>query len=510
MGIPSYFSHLIRGQCHILKKYQRNVLNIDNFFMDCNSIIYDSVRELDYNKYQNNKSFERDLIQLIIQKIDEYITLISPSKKTMIAFDGVAPIAKLEQQKNRRYKTQLQKYVLNNHTREWNTCAITPGTEFMKNMGNQIFSHYQFNKNIIVSTSEEHGEGEHKIYKYIRDNTEYIGNDVNVVYGLDADLIMLSLNHLTFSNKLFLLRETPCFIKNIDETLDPNEHYILDIPELSKEIKREINNDNIHDYVFICFMMGNDFLPHFPALNIRTNGLSRVINQYRYLRNNKNFNIIDKNNKIIWKNFRKFVKNIADNELDFIKSEYKIRDKISNNIKLKKFVSMEHKFNSIPILDRRVELYINPFENGWEERYYKKLFDIEITEERKNEICINYLEGLEWTYKYYTFGCPNWEWTYKYKYPPLLSDLINYIPYFSSDFIENKKENPLQPLVQLSYVLPWNSLNLLPTKIQKQLEMTGWYRNNNDISWSFCKYFWESHVDFHDVEINKLKDIVNK
>ena len=60
---------------------------------------------------------------------------------------------------------------------------------------------------MIISTSNEVGEGEHKLFQYIRDIPHF--NDTTVIYGLDADLIMLCLNHLSFAKKLYLYRETP-------------------------------------------------------------------------------------------------------------------------------------------------------------------------------------------------------------------------------------------------------------------------------------------------------------
>ena len=42
-----------------------------------------------------------------------------------------------------------------------------------------------------------------------------------------------------------------------------------------------INKDRITDYIFMCFLLGNDFMPHFPALNIRTVGIDILLNVYR-------------------------------------------------------------------------------------------------------------------------------------------------------------------------------------------------------------------------------------
>ena len=140
------------------------------------------------------------------------------------------------------------------------------------------------------------------------------------------------------------------------------------------------------------------------------------------------------------------------------------------------------------------------------------MFDVEITEERKKQICVNYLEGLEWTMKYYTSGCPDWRWSYKYNYPPLLTDLIHYVPYFDIEFISKNNSTAVSPLVQLSYVLPFQSLHLLPEKLYKGLtkEHSDWYKADCDFVWAFCKYFWESHVELPDININELEKFVEE
>ena len=51
-------------------------------------------------------------------------------------------------------------------------------------------------------------EGEHKICQYIRMNPIH-KNETTVIYGLDADLIMLAINHLPLCNQII------CFINTI-------------------------------------------------------------------------------------------------------------------------------------------------------------------------------------------------------------------------------------------------------------------------------------------------------
>lgn len=534
MGIPYYFSYIIQNHSNIIKKIQ-DIILVENLYLDCNSIIYDSIHYLE--KLSENIT-EDNIIKQVLKNIDNYILTTNPSNLIFIAFDGIAPVAKLEQQRQRRYKTLYQKNVYNNifniNTEKFNTSLITPGTEFMNLLNENILNYFsapdRYNeKNVILSLSDEVGEGEHKIFNYIRENAQELSESVNVVYGLDADLIMLCMNHISICKNIYLYRETPMFIKDINKSLDPNCCYLLDMTELSSIISNNMsqhskitntntkqNNENtIYDYIFLCFLLGNDFLPHFPSINIRTGGIHKLLNAYQNTLNESN-NYLIYNNKIQWKNVRKLIFFLLNQEDKYLHDEMKLRDKQENNNYYDKTQTLTPEtayklFEMTPSKNRTIEKYINPPCEMWEYRYYKILFSIEPDEERIKQICVNYLEGLEWTYKYYSGDCPDWRWCYKYNYPPLLKDLYKYIPYFEVDFIGNHKINSVSNMVQLCYVLPLQTLERIHKPICDALIKyhPEWYEYDNKFIWAFCKYFWECHAELPYININELEYFVD-
>jgi len=531
MGIPSYFSYIVKNHPNIIKKYVKDVLNVDNLYLDCNSIIYDAYSKMEFDKL--TESVAVSIIRNVILKIEEYISIINPSKIVIIAFDGVAPVAKLEQQRSRRYKSwyqnEISKMIFKKDKDDaWNTTAITPGTKFMAELNDTVSKHFNSDSfsrlnvdKIFVSGSNKVGEGEHKLFDYIRLNPEKHSTETTIIYGLDADLIMLSINHLPICPNIYLFRETPHFIQSIDRSLEPESNYYLDIPELTNAIIKYMNNDReltseqhknkVYDYIFLCFFLGNDFLPHFPAVNIRTVGVDKMIIAYKATIGDTNDYITD-GKTINWNNVRKVVKFLADLEEEFIIKEHRSRNNkerhlLPENSPEEKF----KKFEATPLYERDMEKFINPVKPNWQTRYYNGLFGLkQIEEEKIRDISINYLQGLEWTMKYYTTGCPDWRWKYKYNYPPLLQDLINYIPVFNTTFVPEKPQNPVSEIVQLCYVLPRSSLNLLPQKLYFELirRHDEWYKGNCDYVWAYCRYFWESHVEMNNINIEELEQFI--
>ena len=79
----------------------------------------------------------------------------------------------------------------------------------------------------------------------------------------------------------------------------------------------------------------------------------------------------------------------------------KIRNKISNKYNNYKYINhcfnsqdKENELNAFPLIDRTIEKYINIGIDGWQERYYRELFHMEINEERKKQIWVR-IFGME-------------------------------------------------------------------------------------------------------------------
>ena len=525
MGIPSYFSYIVKNHRNIIRKLKKNT-KIDYMFLDSNSIIYDCLHKTkevyDPSKKDN---FEYKLINNTITKIEEYIDIISPSKGAYISFDGVAPVAKLEQQRTRRHKSLLE-YKLNKQLNPkfietWDKISITPGTPFMTKLNATLHSHFDKKGNFYkLSGSDEVGEGEHKIFKYIRDNKLELKNKSIVVYGLDADLIMLGINHLHISKNIYLFRETPEFIKSIDASLIPNENYMVYLNELSRgivfhmkdlnKIKNDIPENIIKDYMFLCFLLGNDFLPHFPAVNIRTLGIQILLNAYRHVLGSSKKTII-KNNTIQWSILSKIIEVLSDTEHDNLLREHKQRERLSKKTyPSKNYEEQMRKYTMIPMTNRDVEEYINPEQKGWERRYYKSLLNCDNNQHNTKKISLNYLEGLEWTFNYYSGNDIDWNWKYNYHYPPLLKDLNRYIPHWNYNILNiETPSNDINEYIQLAYVLPKEKLDYLPPKYHYRLlqNLSEYYLEDYDFEWSYCKYMWESHPKLPNLNVKTIKQL---
>jgi 5'-3' exoribonuclease 1 len=472
MGIPSYFFQLMKRHKQVISQYN-STIKVDNLYLDSNSIIYDVVHSM--TDSLSKHEFEEEVISRVCLKLLSYLQMIQPSR-VFIAFDGVPPKAKMKQQRERRYKGWLTSQWLN-EKKLWDTVQITPGTAFMKRLDQQLVQFFEPYRSqyieFYLSTSSEIGEGEHKLFNFIRDHPDKHREQHTMIYGLDSDLIILSLNHLSICQHISLLREAPAF--NVKEKEKKNQLNTLDINQLSDCITEIIGKDRLQDYIFMTLLLGNDFMPHFPALNLRTTGMDTLLHTYVECMQDKPMFQCE----IQWDNVRHFISSLANKEHTLFMEEHASRNKrIVDN------TTLEKRVNNLPMLKREKEYIICPTKTDWQKRYYEELFQPNIVIE---EVCTNYVQMMDWNMRYYTSGCTNWTLYYHYAYPPLLEDLTKHIP-LSQQIVEDKTVLSSDEL--LEYVLPpalmfYADKPTFTTKIKEP-----------KLVWSYCTYLWEAHVEY--------------
>ena len=209
MGIPYYFYNLTKKYRNIL--IDKIPIEISIYAIDFNGIIHPQAHK------ETNEAL---LFNNLWNKIVSYNEIYKPDKM-LICIDGVAPVAKIIQQRKRRYLS-IYKNKIDKITSIWDTNAISAGTEFMNNLDEFIFKKIN-DSSFIFDGSKNQGEGEHKIFHYLR--TLKFDKGV-IINGLDADLIILSL--LSNIDNIYLMREN-----------DDNITY-LDINELKKCLLEEL------------------------------------------------------------------------------------------------------------------------------------------------------------------------------------------------------------------------------------------------------------------------------
>jgi 5'-3' exonuclease len=500
MGIPVYFKTLVSEYSDtILHKDKYN--DINSLFFDLNCLIHPSVRGL---------TDEDEMITKILSDITKLIEYTGVKKLVYIAIDGIAPKGKMKQQRQRRFKSALErKYSSDN---SWNTNAISPGTYFMSKLNEALNAFIKTLKiKTILSDSDERGEGEHKILHYIKTND--LNNKV-CIYGLDADLIMLSL--VSGSEDIVLLRERTEY--NIEKTendyiylkIDPLKDHIIQSLDIHGSNKEQI----INDYIFICFLLGNDFMNHIPSLNLRYGGHDLLLRIYSELQKRYQgyFQLIDyeQPDLLHMTFFKEFIQEISLKEKETMRKIFLIRDRQSKKIhnqyyndfkNVKEYLRESHQGES-QITDKRLSLediYRYQRDSLSDPEDNKKMIEnlpiLYSFGERKeynemkysDKLCEDYMKSLLWTTHYYFDKCCDWRFSSVYNEAPLTEHLFRYITDHKVDLDHN--DNEFSNYEQLSYIFPQDSHHLHKHDIiSKDYQMI--------INLSFHRYLWECEIDF--------------
>uniref|UniRef100_A0A8C2Z949 5'-3' exoribonuclease n=1 Tax=Cyclopterus lumpus TaxID=8103 RepID=A0A8C2Z949_CYCLU len=622
MGVPAFFRWLSRKYASIIvhcveekgkecngvripvdtTKPNPNEVEFDNLYLDMNGIIHPCTHPEDKAAPKN----EDEMMVAIFEYIDRLYNIVRPRRVLYMAIDGVAPRAKMNQQRSRRFRASKEGvelveekqriteeilgrgYVAPDEIKErFDSNCITPGTEFMDNLA-QCLRYYVADrlsndpgwKNITVLLSDASvpGEGEHKIMDYIRRQRAQPNHDPNTHHclcGADADLIMLGL--ATHEPNFTIIREEfkpnkprPCAlcgqigheIKDCQGTprekkgehdefadsmpVSEQEFIFIRLCVLREYLARELTmaslpfpfdfERSIDDWVFMCFFVGNDFLPHLPSLEIREGAIDRLVTIYKdvvhktggYLTENGYVNLervelIMQAVGVAEDNiFKKRKEDDAEQQRgpahmttgQFAPQALGRRDRPEavQNARHQAFdMRMQHnKVRRAARLPRWGQCVVsmtlvsyNPYasipirglwEEGWKQRYYKTKFDVDVSDEDfKKKVVRSYVEGLCWVLRYYYQGCASWKWYFPFHYAPFASDFKDIKGLFT-DFEKDTK--PFKPLEQLMGVFPAASGNFLPTTWRSLMStpessIIDFYPDDFAIDLNGKKYAWQ-------------------
>ncbi len=571
MGVPGFFAWLLKNY-----KNQNMILNvstneelkdkISNLFIDTNCLIHPKCFEiLNENKeLKNIERLEQKMINQVILYLDEIIKTVNPSDLIYIAIDGVAPMAKIKHQRTRRFKSVRDNEIKNDIRKKhnvpeehlWSNACITPGTIFMDKLNRSIINyinHIKTKENkkrkVYFSSSNTPAEGEHKILQHIRNN-KVEGN--SVIYGLDADLLFLSLS--THKNNIYLLREAQELGKEGETTTSGKFNYVsIDIlrkcvieemifriaDEGDEEIENKIRENEkrfINDFIFICFLLGNDFVPNIVSLNLKTsnkkidNGLDILFEKYGdvFRENNPKESkeefkfLINENCTINFKMFKELCVELSLHERSFLQQTFDNKRYFPQP--LGNLSACELEIFRLENLSFKVK---DPILLGKDdhdkERYYKHYYDIDIEKEKDKiqTMCKEYIYGIYWINNYYMKDCIDWTWCFPHHQGLFISDLSEYIHKLSEKEFneifkkpENNNYNKVKPFEQLMMVLPRQLAYLLPSELKSKMlsdatiKKYSPYQFNQDMLYK--TKLWQAIPEIDMIPLDHIQQLVEK
>ena len=350
---------------------------------------------------------------------------------------------------------------------------------------------------VVYSGHNVPGEGEHKIMQYIRTaraEPTYRANQRHCMYGQDADLLMLGL--ATHEPHFTLLREEVIFKKKnnanqnirviatntegeeegeadgdiIDDNSfplglppveflvpKPSKFQLLHLSVLREYVEVEFCHRHrgapldrerlIDDFILLTFLVGNDFLPHLPALNIDENAFDVIFDAYKLLQSEKVEYLISNGEITNFSRLERFLSIIGEQEESILEKralDARIKALRMNNTlsKKQKKIQTEEMLNMAFTEGTQSEegLLVKPSHGGtYQQEYYVDKFSEDVTDLAQPDFASpahsidafvpslvkEYIKGLMWCFQYYTQGCVSWEWYFPYHYGPMLKDVTD-------------------------------------------------------------------------------------
>jgi 5'-3' exonuclease len=518
MGIPRFFAWVYQyySSClTVLKKDQTSKdvnIEVDCYELDVNAIIHPVCQEMyGYGSGKSERLLHRkktphdsQVFAAICNRIDKLLKIVNPKKQLMLAIDGSAGVSKQTQQRQRRFKSASEK----KKSQTFDSNKITTGSEFMYNFSRYLHNYiqkklnedyYYKNLEVIFSNEKVVGEGEHKIIHHIKKNK----NMSHCIHSPDADLIMLTVG--LDNPNVYVIRE------NIYRDIDC-EYFIVNVLSFRNiitsilkwtSVTHVFNSEQlIYDFILLCFLLGNDFLPHIPSLEISNNGLDLVLETYPRIASSYGHLVYrSKKTRELCLNLdalENLFRSLATHEKKLL------TNKAIEKINFPDTLLIKNLQETINMTSNKADFVLN-FDNYRIDYYEKRLYGCE-----SYDVCTEYFKGMLFVLRYYIDEIPDWHWFYPFHYAPFFCDMGECINDFENE-MKFEKHTPLNPFEQLLAVLPPQSSEILPVACRDLLlsddsSISDFYPLKFEIDLEGKRQEWEGHPILPFIDVDRLKN----
>lgn len=484
MGVPKFVRALLRRSPDIALPEAPPA--VDHLYLDFNASLHPVARRVMTDEAGLDAGeMENAILEAMVVELDRVVHEVRPTQSLFVALDGPAPVAKMAQQRERRFRSAKEYEALGELCRQmgfrdrspvWDTNAITPGSSFLLRVGARLREvlqtrrpHYPPTR--ILSDGNVPGEGEHKIFARIRKEP----TGTHVILGLDADLLFLAM--VSPARDILLLRE------------DDDRKQWLSIERFRECMLSEVDVPRDHPHVdrvledlcFLASLFGNDFLPTIYAFDLRQNGLGRALEAYREQWKRTGQPLHEGPSLHRRLDFQRLADllepcdvSLEQEAAAFVRRRPPVyQPKHAMDAETAWIEAWKHNQNWPPI-DRVIDR-IAFGETGWQDRYYVEQLHLsdargvsaggEDLASMRRALAIRYLEGMFWVRDYYVGQMRDAQWSYGYHASPLVEDLVHALRSLQGWRPTFEKRPFVHPLEQLALVLPASSFGLLPPTV---------------------------------------------
>lgn len=452
MGVPGFWGGWLRRFFIDYREFRRSNIAVNTFSIDMNGVLHTCLNKINSDASADGSAprrTEAEIEDSFMQEIHRELTKIcnkfcrdGSCQVIIICVDGVSPVAKMMQQRSRRFKAVVpssggEESVMIDRN------SLSPGTRIMDRIQETIAAWGRSEDvppglELIISPHRVPGEGEHKIFQLLKVKSRQDPHLANLIYGIDADFTMISL--ASDVRNIWLVREEEESggaegrpgAAGAAHRPHPvhRQATFLSIESLRKSLKdnfmgrrdrRTSPRQLSDDFVAVMSLLGNDFVPRVPDVGDVSRWIGQLLTTYRELGlplTERTVEGEDSYPSIILENFKTFLGVLSQKE----------------GANLAEIATARFKYPATMVIgcsetktgitgDSETSVNVPLLKKRWYART-ASCVGMGDGEDVRDDMCLNFLKMISWVLLYYgTHSKMSRTTFYPFHFAPFVSDL---------------------------------------------------------------------------------------